>query len=102
MSNLTEQDKETIEAIVKAQLEHYKLIQPTAKDEVIEDVKERFKPREDQLYYYVNYYKKDSIGSFCWQGDDTDIDLYELGNCFKTEQEANEIANKIKQLLQTL
>lgn len=36
MSNLTEQDKATIERIVKAQLEHYKLIQPTAKDEVEE------------------------------------------------------------------
>jgi DNA-binding PadR family transcriptional regulator len=61
----------------------------------------RWKPSEGQLYYYVKFTKKDKISSFTWVSDEADVDIYELGNCFKTEQEAQKAAEAIKQYLST-
>jgi hypothetical protein len=65
------------------------------------ETEQRWKPEKGQLYYYVNWSQKDKIGSFTWVSDETDADFYELGNCFKTEQEAQKVAEAIKQYLST-
>jgi len=72
----------------------------TAEGEPIE-TEQRWKPEKGQLYYYINWSQKDKIGSFTWVSDETDVDFYELGNCFKTEQEAQKAAEAIKQFLST-
>ena len=105
MNELSKQDKATIEAIVKAQLEHYNLIQPTAKDEVryVEDVKERWLPSYGSKYWYIGI--NDGlffVSDFHWGNDDVDFTNRETGNCFKTKEIAKSAATKIKALLQTI
>jgi hypothetical protein len=65
------------------------------------ETEQRWKPEKGQLYYYVNWSQKDKIGSFTWVSDETDIDFYELGNCFKTKEAAQKAAEAIKQYLST-
>jgi len=63
------------------------------------ETEQRWKPEKGQLYYYVNFTQKDKIGSFTWVPDETDVDFYELGNCFETKEAAQKAAEAIKQYL---
>jgi len=48
------------------------------------------------------YWTIDSIGNvraYMWKDDSFDYDHYNFGNCFKTESEAEQARDKIKQLL---
>ena len=45
-----------------------------------------WKPEYDEWYFYVSGYGV--IGSNVWINDYTDNGYYEIGNCFKTEEEA--------------
>jgi RNA:NAD 2'-phosphotransferase (TPT1/KptA family) len=85
-NELSKEDYETIEAIVKAQLEHYNLIQPTAKDEVKQDVKERFN---------IEVYSPNITGNEGFR--------IHISTKFKMSKlMADDIAYKIKALLQSL
>ena len=53
---------------------------------------EPWKPENGKEYYYVNIY---SIASSIWQNDAIDIALYKMGNCFKTQEEAEKNREKI-------
>lgn len=115
MTNLTEQDLKRIEAI-EAYLKNLSTILPiitnckkefipyqpidTTEGEPIEK-QQRWQPSKGQLYYYVNFTQKVKIGSFTWVSDEIDVDLYELGNCFKTKEAAQKAAEAIKQYLST-
>lgn len=54
----------------------------------------RWKPEMDNEYYYVgncgNVYNDD------WISCDVDRDRFEIGNCFKTEEEAERVVEKLK------
>ena len=61
---------------------------------------ERWKPEHGETYYYT-----DSIGAvddYKWTDDPADRLYYESGNCFKTEEEAEAAAEKVKALLLSL
>lgn len=59
---------------------------------------EPWKPKKNDVFYIVDI---DGIESFIWKNDATDVALYKMGNCFKTEKDAEkhkeEILNKIKE-----
>ena len=77
--------------------------QHTAKDEVVEDVKERWLPSYGSKYWYIGI--NDGlffVSDFHWGNDDVDFTNRETGNCFKTKEIAKSAADKIKQLLQTI
>lgn len=61
---------------------------------------ERWKPGNGEHYYYF-YYDGD-VDSDVWRNDLTDRQLFERGNCFKTEKEAQAAAEKVKALLLSL
>ena len=68
-----------------------------------EEVKERWKPKFGDRYYTIDLVGTGiDIRQRMWAEKTTDFNNNELGNCFKTEQEAQSAANKIKALLQTL
>jgi hypothetical protein len=118
MTNLTEQDNAKLltqeECLISDINERLKRledlyfskgqqnIQPidTTEGEPIE-TEQRWKPEKGQLYYYVHWSQKDKIVSFTWVSDETDIDFYELGNCFKSREAAQKAAEAIKQYLST-
>ena len=53
-----------------------------------------WKPEYDEWYFYVSGYGV--IGSNVWINDYTDNGYYEIGNCFKTEEEAKFALEKTK------
>jgi len=59
--------------------------------------KEKWKPEEDEEYYYINGHGE--IGTFKWQDYQTDNRYYNFGNCFQSEAEAIQARDKIKKLL---
>ena len=58
---------------------------------------ERWKPKEGELFFYIEI--EISVVSDIWSGNEIDIALYNIGNCFRTEQEAQKKVDKIKQIL---
>lgn len=105
MSDKTELPKEDLNLIaqIDAKLKHYNLIAPIEQvEQPKEEVKERWKPSFGCKYWYVGIYDfQFFVADFHWGNDDVDFINHDTGNCFKTEQEAQSAANKIKALLQT-
>lgn len=58
----------------------------------------RWKPNKNDIYYYIS-----SVGWFItsetWDNWTYDIEHYEMGNCFKTKEEAEAKLEQIKQIL---
>ena len=58
----------------------------------------RWKPNKNDIYYYIS-----SVGWFItnetWYNWTHDIEHYEMGNCFKTKEEAEAKLEQIKQIL---
>ena len=52
-----------------------------------------WKPREDEDYYYIG---NGVVEYGCWDGLTYDLQNYSIGNCFKTEDEALFIVQKLK------
>jgi hypothetical protein len=66
-----------------------------------EPIKEdRFAPKHGENYWYIDEFI--TVRKREYWNLTHDIMRFEANNCFKTEAEVNEIANKIKQLLNTL
>lgn len=59
----------------------------------------RWKPIKGQRYYYVALEATPYISSHIWRNDAIDDSHYQFKNCFKTEEEAQVVAKKIKELL---
>lgn len=57
----------------------------------------RFKPENEEIGYYINY-DGDVIEDY-WDNDcDTDKNMYAIGNCFKTKEEAEFAVEQLKVL----
>ena len=56
----------------------------------------RWKPEADQKYYFSD--NDGSVGYNRWDGDHIDRNRFEIGNCFKTEEEAKRAAEYLKAL----
>ena len=61
--------------------------------EIIEEQKV-WKPRECDEYYVIN--SESGIEKRYWNNDEYDIGSYELGDCFRTEEEVEKTLKKIK------
>jgi hypothetical protein len=61
---------------------------------------ERWKPEYGETYYYV--WTTGHTASTFWTNTISDKNLFERGNCFRTEKEAESAAEKIKALLLSL
>lgn len=59
----------------------------------------RWKPKDRQRYYYVTLGTSSDVDWHAWDNDRIDNDLYQSGNCFKTEEEAKAKLEQIKKLL---
>lgn len=57
----------------------------------------RWEPKEGDSYYSVDV--DGEITNYTWDGDDFDAGCYNFGNCFRTEEEAEAMAEKVKKLL---
>lgn len=70
---------------------------------VVEEVPnlERWKPEVGEKYYFVSTLIC-GVNYYIWDNDEIDRDIYEMGNCFKTEEEAQEALKKFKELLLSL
>ena len=63
------------------------------------ETEEVWKPKAGEAYYFTNVIGR--TGSYCWHNESVDNDLYEVGNCFQTEAEAQAMADKFKELLKS-
>lgn len=62
--------------------------------------KGKWKPERGDLYWWVAAIDCcPSVYRCAWQDDETDADCMELGNCFKTEEEAEQMLDKILKVL---
>ena len=59
----------------------------------------RWRPREDGGYFHVDYEGGVRMALYTEQ---TDYERYEFGNCFETLNEAQDAAEKVKELLLSL
>ena len=57
----------------------------------------RWKPKHGDYYYFINY--KGMAMRSTWVNSVNEDAMYEFGNCFKTENEAIEASDKIKEIL---
>lgn len=57
----------------------------------------KWKPKENDSYYYIDHYA--DIVPDTWDGCNVDAARYNFGNCFRTEEEAKVMAEKVKKLL---
>lgn len=62
---------------------------------------ERWKPKSGEEYWLVDL-KRGSAHSLIWLDDLTDCAFHEFGNCFRTMEEAEVAAEKVKALLLSL
>jgi hypothetical protein len=59
----------------------------------------RWKPVEGQTYHYVGLAEVPYVFFHIWKNDAIDNAHYQSKNCFKTEEEAKVMMEKIKKLL---
>ena len=57
----------------------------------------KWKPKHGDYYYFINY--KGMAMRNTWFNSVNERAMYEFGNCFKTENEAIEARDKIKEIL---
>lgn len=57
----------------------------------------RWEPKENDSYYYID--NDGDIVPDTWDEFTADDDRYDFGNCFRTEEEARAMAEKVKKLL---
>lgn len=60
-------------------------------------IKRRWKPKANEKYWVV--IPGVDVRSFTWNGDSSDNSWFNFGNCFRTKEEAEAMAEKIKKLL---
>ncbi len=58
---------------------------------------ERWKPETNEMYWFIP--KDGEVIPFCWCADKIDMECFNFGNCFRTEEEAEAAAEKVKALL---
>lgn len=63
----------------------------------IEEVDERWKPKKGDEYFYVD--KDGQVGEYHWVGFWFDNILFDFGNCFRTREEAEAAAERVKEAL---
>ena len=64
--------------------------------------KYRWKPTQGEKYHIVDLGYNNSVGSHIWDNDSVDNAHYTAYNCFQTEEQAKEAAEKVKELLKSL
>lgn len=57
----------------------------------------KWKPNDNEEYYYI--LSDGKVRSCAWLDDEIDNSRFSIGNCFKTEEEAEAMAEKLKKLL---
>lgn len=64
-------------------------------------IKKPFKPRKGDIYYFISLDCEVFVDNSIWYGDTTDLIFFNVGNCFRTEEEAeehkDEIVKKLKE-----
>ena len=58
---------------------------------------EVWKPKIDEKFYYINSFEE--IVESYWVDNNADNRVFNIGNCFQTEAEAQAMADKFKELL---
>lgn len=61
--------------------------------EIIEEESKIWKPKDGEEYYVIN--AESEIEKRYWNNDEYDIGSYQMGNCFKTKEEAEKEKEKI-------
>jgi hypothetical protein len=59
----------------------------------------RWKPKDGDIYYHVDLELGDGVGRHTYMNDSIDQCNYKHYNCFRTKKQAQEAAEKVKELL---
>lgn len=93
MGNLS-RESDNVPAYSWSTLEKFPNILPDWFEEIKEPT--RWKPEADQKYYFSD--NDGSVGYNRWDGDHIDRNRFEIGNIFKTKEEAERVAEHLKAL----
>lgn len=55
-----------------------------------------WKPKNRERYYFINHGVNEYIDYYDWDNDSLDDNLYSIGNCFRTQEEAEFALKKQK------
>ena len=67
----------------------------------VKSVHKPWKPKKGEIYsYYINSTYFDGTNSCMWTDEDLDLLLWNAGNCFKTEEEAEAKGKEIMEQIQ--
>jgi hypothetical protein len=59
----------------------------------------RWKPQVGEIYWIIELYPIKAVNQITSDGFDKDDNLYNCGNCFKTEEEAERALEMVKETL---
>jgi len=86
IAEITEKESNQVQAVVMP-------------NEVIGGGSKRWKPKEKEIFYYVNFYTGVTEQLYTNSKIHTPRNLYKIGNCYKTKEEAQMKWEQIKQIL---
>ena len=68
-----------------------------------EKKEERWKPKEDETYFMVEVDSEGVMtGHNIWEDDSTDLGYYDSYNCFRTREEAERTAVRVREALKQI
>ena len=70
--------------------------------ETLQWEKYKWQPKDGDSYYYIDLEFVDCVGKHSYNNDSLDQNNYEHCNCFQTKGQAQEAAEKVKELLKSL
>lgn len=68
--------------------EYKKQIEELKKEDVV------WKPKENERFFYSTF--RGNVFDATWDNDNADNETYNMGNCFKTEEEAEKVVRHLK------
>lgn len=86
-------DKRKLEDILE---ELKEWVEDELKETTNTEKSKRWKPKKDEIYYFVDDYMENEVRDAVWENDGIDNKLYNIHNCFETRGEAEEHAYNLE------
>lgn len=92
-------EKDNVEKNIKRRKNHIEWLNDKVAEleKQIEELKKEdvvWKPKENERFFYSTF--RGNVFETTWDNDNADNETYNMGNCFKTEEEAEKVVRHLK------